>query len=273
MSQYRTDQERIDAATLEIKNPNVVGSGYIQHPPQKPFAAPLQMQPPTVAHFEFPDEYSKYRAQTRQSGRGQAPARGGQDQRSQGHAQTNGRLQNGAVPYNHASGQQGVHRQTGGGQPRPQHQASAGAAPARAPLARPGRAPRAAAAPSAQVRPAAIPVGPPQALSQAAPQQHAHNGSQRGHMRAPPPQHMQGRQQAHAVPVMQAASHAERQGTAALSHKMATMSVAGTTSALAAQHPAQLQAARPSEAEQDADKGMSKSQAKRIRKKKREGKV
>ena len=32
-----------------LQNPNVVGSGYIQHPPQKPFAAPLQMQPPTVA--------------------------------------------------------------------------------------------------------------------------------------------------------------------------------------------------------------------------------
>ena len=32
-----------------LQNPNVVGSGYIQHPPQRPFAAPLQMQPPTVA--------------------------------------------------------------------------------------------------------------------------------------------------------------------------------------------------------------------------------
>ena len=32
-----------------LQNPNVVGSGYIQHPAQKPFAATLQMQPPTVA--------------------------------------------------------------------------------------------------------------------------------------------------------------------------------------------------------------------------------
>ena len=70
----------------------------------------------------------------------------------QGYAQTNGRLQNGAAPYSHASGQHGAQRQPGGGQPWPQHQASAGAAPARAPPARPARAPRAAAAPSTQVR-------------------------------------------------------------------------------------------------------------------------
>ncbi len=32
------------------QNPNlVVGSGYIQHPPQRPFAQPLQYQPPTLA--------------------------------------------------------------------------------------------------------------------------------------------------------------------------------------------------------------------------------
>lgn len=112
-----------------MQNPNVVGSGYIQHAPQKPFAAPLQMQPPTVAvrskelmcskcegrwlaasfmyickftalasektnhpardhgagalqHFEFPDEYSKYRAHTGQNG-GQGPPRRAHDQRSQ----------------------------------------------------------------------------------------------------------------------------------------------------------------------------------------------
>jgi hypothetical protein len=82
MGQYRTEQERIDAITLEIKvrhavsvpsvpvmfcsflgieslllllqNPNVVGSGYIQHPPQRPFSQPLQLQPPTVAVRCFP---------------------------------------------------------------------------------------------------------------------------------------------------------------------------------------------------------------------------
>ena len=66
-----------------------------------------------------------------------------------------------------------------------------------------------------------------------------------------------------------------RQGTAALSHKIATVSLADNTSAAAAQHSTQPQAARPSGggAEQEGDKGMSKSQAKRIRKKKREAKV
>ena len=71
----------------------------------------------------------------------------------QGYAQTNGKLQNGAVPYSHSSGQHGTHRQPGGAQPRPQYQANAGDAPARAPPARPSRAPRAAAAPPTQVCP------------------------------------------------------------------------------------------------------------------------
>lgn len=31
------------------QNPNVVGSGYIQFPPQRPFEKPVQVQPPTVA--------------------------------------------------------------------------------------------------------------------------------------------------------------------------------------------------------------------------------
>eukprot|EP00884_Botryococcus_braunii_P015563 jgi/Botrbrau1/2690/Bobra.0203s0033.1 len=43
-----TEQERIDQATLEITNPNVVGSGYIQHPPQRPFEKPVLVQPPTI---------------------------------------------------------------------------------------------------------------------------------------------------------------------------------------------------------------------------------
>jgi hypothetical protein len=44
-----TAQERIDQATLSITNPNVVGSGYIQFPPQRPFEQPIKVQPPTVA--------------------------------------------------------------------------------------------------------------------------------------------------------------------------------------------------------------------------------
>ena len=32
-----------------MQNPNIVGSGYIAFPPQKPFEKPLIVQPPTVA--------------------------------------------------------------------------------------------------------------------------------------------------------------------------------------------------------------------------------
>lgn len=32
-----------------MQNPNVVGSGFIAFPPQKPFEKPLIVQPPTVA--------------------------------------------------------------------------------------------------------------------------------------------------------------------------------------------------------------------------------
>lgn len=60
MAQYYTDQDRIDAQTMRIENPNIVGSGYIQFPPQRPFEKPVQMQPPTVAHLEYPQEYQQY---------------------------------------------------------------------------------------------------------------------------------------------------------------------------------------------------------------------
>lgn len=42
---YRTSQEKIDSLTMQINNPNVVGSGYIEHPPQVPFGGKLLMQP------------------------------------------------------------------------------------------------------------------------------------------------------------------------------------------------------------------------------------
>lgn len=67
MSQYYTDQDRIDEQTMRIENPNIVGSGYIQFPPQRPFEKPVQVQPPTVAHLEYPQEYQQY------SGTGQPP--------------------------------------------------------------------------------------------------------------------------------------------------------------------------------------------------------
>eukprot|EP00191_Tetraselmis_sp_GSL018_P000583 CAMPEP_0177597004 /NCGR_PEP_ID=MMETSP0419_2-20121207/11459_1 /TAXON_ID=582737 /ORGANISM="Tetraselmis sp., Strain GSL018" /LENGTH=297 /DNA_ID=CAMNT_0019089103 /DNA_START=110 /DNA_END=1003 /DNA_ORIENTATION=- len=56
MSNFRpTQQELIDEATMRIENPNVVGSGYIQFPPQRPFERPVQVQPPTVAVQEYQD--------------------------------------------------------------------------------------------------------------------------------------------------------------------------------------------------------------------------
>lgn len=45
---YRTAQEKIDSLTMQINNPNVVGSGYIEHPPQVPFGGKLLMQPLSV---------------------------------------------------------------------------------------------------------------------------------------------------------------------------------------------------------------------------------
>lgn len=42
---------------LEKDPTRVVGSGYIQFPPQKPFQTPLQSQPPTLSQYEFPEAY------------------------------------------------------------------------------------------------------------------------------------------------------------------------------------------------------------------------
>lgn len=57
---FLTEQERIDNLTMKIDNPNIVGSGYIPLPPQKRFERPLMLQPPTISHLEFPEEYSDY---------------------------------------------------------------------------------------------------------------------------------------------------------------------------------------------------------------------
>ncbi|KAK9917154.1 hypothetical protein WJX75_001363 [Coccomyxa subellipsoidea] len=126
MGQYRTEQERIDAMTVQISNPNIVGSGYIQHPPQRPFERPLEMQPPTVAQFDFPAEYSRYngggnkgtssnsnRNQPRRAEATYSPQKSGGYQQANGiapHAQTNGRT---AQPH-HSS-----QRSNGGGAATP----------------------------------------------------------------------------------------------------------------------------------------------------------
>ncbi|CAL5223856.1 g6442 [Coccomyxa viridis] len=270
MAQFRTDQERIDAATLEIKNPNVVGSGYIQHPPQKPFAAPLQMQPPTVAHFEFPDEYSKYRAHTRQNG-GQGPPRRAQDQRSQGYGQANGRPQNGTAPYSSSNGQQSSYRQPHGTSGRgPQH-TGAGSRPAQG-APRPGRGPNGTAEPQTQARPAAVAVVPQRASHQGAPQQqrHANNTAHSAPQVAPHRQSAPPQQAPHApvAPASQSGPSANGQSTAALSQPVGQMAPTDVGPRGATEHT------QPTANDTDEhDKSISKSQAKRLRKKRREGKV
>lgn len=42
---------------MKIENPNVVGSGFIQHPPMQRFSGPMVFQPPTFAHEFYPEEY------------------------------------------------------------------------------------------------------------------------------------------------------------------------------------------------------------------------
>ena len=92
MSRHYTDQDRKDEQTMRIEasryssgdperdhvllrplavahspcdfrkcpqNPNVVGSGYIQFAPQKPFERPVQMQPLTVAVTSCPARCSQ----------------------------------------------------------------------------------------------------------------------------------------------------------------------------------------------------------------------
>merc|ERR1719410_3378852 len=47
--QPTTNQERINDVTMTIENPNVVGSGYIRHPPQRRFQGKIIQQPLTCA--------------------------------------------------------------------------------------------------------------------------------------------------------------------------------------------------------------------------------
>ncbi|MEW5311656.1 MAG: hypothetical protein WDW38_003351 [Sanguina aurantia] len=67
-------QERIDSLTMEIKNPNMVGSGFISFPPQKRFEQPMVFQPPTVSHIEHPEEYTQYFTATGAAAAAGAPA-------------------------------------------------------------------------------------------------------------------------------------------------------------------------------------------------------
>mmetsp|Transcript_10726 Transcript_10726/g.48353 ORF Transcript_10726/g.48353 Transcript_10726/m.48353 type:complete len:660 (-) Transcript_10726:221-2200(-) len=58
-----SNQARIDDMTMQIKNAHLrVGSGFIQYPPQRPFAQPVQVQPPTLSQNEYPEEWKNVNA-------------------------------------------------------------------------------------------------------------------------------------------------------------------------------------------------------------------
>jgi len=45
-------------STVEKQDPSrIMGSGYIQFPPQRPFERPVQAQPPTLSQLEYPEAY------------------------------------------------------------------------------------------------------------------------------------------------------------------------------------------------------------------------
>jgi hypothetical protein len=50
----------MNLANLLLQNPNVIGSGYIEHPPQRPFADRVLVQPPTIKPEEIPDWYDSH---------------------------------------------------------------------------------------------------------------------------------------------------------------------------------------------------------------------
>ncbi|KAI8107563.1 hypothetical protein M9435_002591 [Picochlorum sp. BPE23] len=53
-----TKQEHVDSLTMQIHNPNVRGSGYIEHPPQVPFGGRVVVQPSTVQDGDVPEWFS-----------------------------------------------------------------------------------------------------------------------------------------------------------------------------------------------------------------------
>lgn len=53
-----SNQARIDDMTMQIKDAHLrVGSGFRQFPPQRPFAQPVHVQPPTLSQNEYPEEW------------------------------------------------------------------------------------------------------------------------------------------------------------------------------------------------------------------------
>lgn len=50
-------RRRIDVPKKKQDPSRVTGSGYIQFPPQRPFERPVQAQPPTLSQYEYPEAY------------------------------------------------------------------------------------------------------------------------------------------------------------------------------------------------------------------------
>mmetsp|Transcript_5526 Transcript_5526/g.34184 ORF Transcript_5526/g.34184 Transcript_5526/m.34184 type:complete len:305 (+) Transcript_5526:297-1211(+) len=50
-------QRRTDVQNMKQDPTRVTGSGYIQFPPQRPFERPVQAQPPTLSQYEYPEAY------------------------------------------------------------------------------------------------------------------------------------------------------------------------------------------------------------------------
>ncbi|KAA6417148.1 hypothetical protein WJX79_008234 [Trebouxia sp. C0005] len=249
MTQYYTDQDRIDAQTMRIENPNIVGSGYIQFPPQRPFEKPVQVQPPTVAHLEYPQEYQQYSGSAQPASRPAAqPSASSSTQIPQANGNARGpgtpSLPQGG-PNNPAQPRQAV--------PQPQAQAPAG---------RQGY----------DTRPQ-----PPAAYHTAVGgQAHAGRAPQQRPAQAPPSQGQPIQPVSHYTP-----NHAPQQRqdpTANASHAPLPQSVppqarvpaAAMRPTAALTSPAAVAAS--SKGDDDDDKsGMSKAQKKRLRKKMREG--
>ncbi|KAL4516067.1 hypothetical protein Ndes2526B_g00777 [Nannochloris sp. 'desiccata'] len=115
---FRTGQEKIDQLTMKISNPNVVGSGYIEHPPQRPFTDRVLVQPPTIKPEEIPDWYDSQGILHHGPRPGGAGGRGQQGYPQRGGYST-GR---GYQPGQRQSGGSGVPGYHGPAAPRPQHQ-------------------------------------------------------------------------------------------------------------------------------------------------------
>ncbi|EFJ43345.1 hypothetical protein VOLCADRAFT_106826 [Volvox carteri f. nagariensis] len=228
-----------------LQNPNVVGSGYIQFPPQRPFEKPVVFQPPTVAAVQPPPAYSA---------RPQGPP-----------------------PQQYRPPQQSHYNQQPARPPAPQvpppQRAPQGPPPPRPAAPPPQYTPR-PAAPPPQPQPAARPPAPQPQLQRpvsAAPRPTSaalQHPSPRPGVHVPAPHHP-----APAHPPSHGAAAAASSAAAAHAHHQAAQKIqaAAITQAHALAHKVQAVQLTESDDEGDEGKGgLSKSQKKRLRKKLRD---